>query len=537
MNKISKLLLLTLLSSNLFGQNTLVWEFATKGSVYSSPVTDERNLYIGSHDSCLYVLDKANGEMKWKFQTKGAIKSRPLLYQNAVIFNSTDGVIYAVNKKNAEVLWQFKTDGEQRKDMWDYFLSSPVFADGKIIVGSGDGNVYALDPKQGKLIWKFKTDGIVHATPLVHNNQVFIGSFDGFFYALNAENGQLIWNFKTIGDAYFPVGEMKWKFQTQVAVKSRPLLYQIAFIFNSTDGVIYAVNKKNAEVLWQFKTDGEQRKDMWDYFLSSPVFADGKIIVGSGDGNVYALDPKQGKLIWKFKTDGIVHATPLVHNNQVFIGSFDGFFYALNAENGQLIWKFKTIGDAYFPVGEVQKGAALYKNTVIFGTRDYNIYALNIETGRGMWNMKEKGSWIIATPLVVGDQIYFGTSDSHRFCGLSATDGTEISSFPLNMRVYGEAIQHKEDLYFGCFNGKLYKVEQTKGNIEEVFQTYGSKKNYHLVYDKNDEFLKGFELYGQDAEGAEKKILDLGSILSTPMIDNDIIYFGDSNGHIYALKL
>jgi len=36
---------------------------------------------------------------------------------------------------------------------------------------------------------------------------------------------------------------------------------------------------------------------------------------------------------------------------------------------------------------------------------------------------------------------------------------------------------------------------------------------------------------------SEKKILDLGSILSTPCIANGMIYLGDSNGCFYALRI
>ncbi|OHX66415.1 outer membrane protein assembly factor BamB family protein [Flammeovirga pacifica] len=373
---------------------------------------------------------------------------------------------------------------------------------------------------QNALVWDFKTQGRVYSSPVVDDSNIYIGSNDSCLYVLGKEKGRL-----------------KWKFKTKGEVKSRPLLYKNTVIINSTDGSIYAINKQNSEIQWVFKTEGEQRKDIWDYFLSSPVIKNGKLILGSGDGHVYSIDPNNGKLIWKYKTEGIVHATPLVHDNKVLIGSFDGYFYSLNAENGQLIWKFKTVGDAYFPKGEIQKGAALYSNSVIFGSRDYNLYALNIETGRGVWNYKEKGSWVIATPLVIDNNIHVGTSDSHRFCSLSAIDGSEVSSYPLNMRVYGSAIQHDNDIYFGCFNGKLYQIDQSKEKLKVIFQTSGSKKNYSEVYNDKDEFKTGFELYGEDFMKVEKNILDLGAILSTPVIDNGIIYFGDANGVVYALKL
>lgn len=373
---------------------------------------------------------------------------------------------------------------------------------------------------QSSLVWDFPTDGGVYSSPVVDDSTLYIGSNDSCLYALNKENGRL-----------------KWKFRTGGEIKSQPLLYDGSVIFNSTDGFVYSIDKRNAQEQWKFKTNGEKRLDMWDYYLSSPVYSDNKVFVGSGDGNIYAIEPSSGTLIWKFKTDAIVHATPLVYSDKVYVGSFDGHFYALSANNGDLVWKFRTVGDAYFPKGEIQKGAAIYENALIFGSRDYNMYALNIETGRGLWNMKEKGSWIIATPLIVDDVVYFGTSDSHRFCGLSAKNGYEAYSYPINMRVYGKAVLFENDIYFGCFNGKLYRLNKLKGALEQVFQTHGSKRNYHTVYNEKDEFKTGFELYGKDSEASEKKILDLGAILSTPIVDKGIMYFGDANGYVYACKL
>lgn len=373
---------------------------------------------------------------------------------------------------------------------------------------------------QNSLVWDFQTAGRVYSSPVIDDSTLYIGSNDSCLYALDKKSGRL-----------------KWKFRTGGEIKSKPLLYNAYVIFNSTDGFVYSINKQNAQKQWVFKTNGEKTLDMWDYYNSSPVYSDNKIFVGSGDGNIYAIEANTGKLVWKFKTNDIVHATPLIYNKNVYVGSFDGYFYALSAHNGDLIWKFKTVGDAYFPKGEIQKGATIYKNSVIFGSRDYNIYALNTKTGRGVWNMKEKGSWIIATPLILDDVVYFGTSDSHRFCGLSVENGYEKYSFPLNMRVYGEAVAFENDVIFGCFNGKLYKLNILEERLEQIFQTHGSKKNYNEVYNEKDKFNTDFELYGKSAKASENKILDLGAILSTPIIENGIVYFGDANGVVYAYKL
>lgn len=382
-------------------------------------------------------------------------------------------------------------------------------------------SVFSLNgTAQYSLQWKYTTQSGIYSSPVVDGNAVFIGSNDSCVYSLDAQEGQLNWKFKTGGE-----------------VKSTPLVYKESLIFNSTDGCIYSVNKHTARENWKMHTAGEKKHDMWDYYLSSPVLADDKVIVGSGDGFIYALNPETGNLCWKFQTGGIVHATPLVVHDRVFVGSFDGFFYALNLSDGGLIWKFKTKGNEYFPKGEIQKGATSYNQSVVFGCRDYFMYSLNMQSGELNWSKEETNSWIIAAPLLVDGLLYYGTSDSHCFRCMKAATGEIKTSFPLNMRVYAEAVLLRNQILFGCFNGKLYQIDPASGAIREVFQTDGSKHHYHRVYNDDGTFRDDFKLYGNDLAASERQILALGSILSTPCIVNGIIYVGDSNGCFYALRL
>jgi len=373
---------------------------------------------------------------------------------------------------------------------------------------------------QDSIIWKFSANLGIYSSPVTDMNNVYFGSNDSILYALDKNKGNLIWKYKTRGE-----------------IKSQPVLFKETIIINNTDGYIYSFDKTDGKVLWTFKTNGEKTYDLWDYYISSPKIYQDNVYVGSGDGNIYAINAETGKLIWNFKTGDIVHSTPVIKDQKVFAGSYDGYFYALDTKSGSLIWKFKTVGDKYFPKGEIQKGAAIYKNSIIFGSRDFNIYALDINSGRGLWNMKEKGSWIIATPLVHGDNIYFGTSDTHRFYSMDAATGSIKWSLPLNMRVYCTASSINDKIYFGCFNGKLFEVNNKTGEIEQTFQTFGSKKNYSNIFNENDDFRDDFQLYGSTTDQSEKKILKLGAILTSPLIDNGIIYFGDSNGIFYALQL
>jgi outer membrane protein assembly factor BamB len=370
-----------------------------------------------------------------------------------------------------------------------------------------------------QLAWKFKTAGRVYSSATISGNNVFIGSGDSCLYALNRQTGAPLWKLRTGG-----------------AVHSTPVVYNHTVYAASFDGKLYAADEATGAIRWTFTSGGEKMYDLWDYYLSSPLISEGVLYWGSGDRNIYAIDPATGKTRWHYTTGDVVHATPVADSNRLYVGSFDGYLYCLDKNNGELLWKFKTIGDTYFPKGEIQKSVSVHNGIVYFGSRDYNIYALDAKKGTGHWNMKEKGSWIIATPLVYGGNVYFGTSDSHQFYALGAGYGEDRWKLRLNMRVYGSAVAADSTIFFGCFNGRLYGVEANSGKNTFLYQTEGSRKNYGAIYADNDEFRPDFALYGENFQESEKQIHTLGSILSTPTIAGNTIYFGSSDGYVYAVK-
>lgn len=376
--------------------------------------------------------------------------------------------------------------------------------------------------KTGTMVWQYSTHGRIVTTPCIENSSIYFGSEDGSFYSISVSNGKLL-----------------WKYTTGKPIRSSAAVADGKVFFGCEDGNVYALDRISGKLLWKFATKGEHYYDIWDYYRSSPVYHKGRLFIGSGDGNVYAINAKNGKKLWHYTTGGIVHADPGVCNDTLYIGSFDGSFYALNGITGQLIWKFKTIGDRDFPKGEIQKGALVTNNAIYFGSRDYNLYALNRSTGTGLWNMKERGSWITATPYEKEGKIFVGTSDSHAFYCFGNSSGKIQWKAALPLRSYNTALGYDTLIFAGCFNGYLYGFGQKTGNIKWTFQTNGSKMNYSTVYDSTGHFRKDFTLYGNDSltNIAEQKIANLGAILSTPIIREGVLYFGSTDGCLYAVKI
>ncbi|PSL45647.1 outer membrane protein assembly factor BamB [Chitinophaga niastensis] len=377
-------------------------------------------------------------------------------------------------------------------------------------------------PKTGKQVWKYKTGDKVVASLLILGQQIYYGSTDGYVYCNALEDGKLL-----------------WKANLGKAIKSSAGAGDGKIFIGCENGNIYAIDALKGNILWKFSTNGEKEYDLWDYYRSSPLYSNGKIFMGSGDGSIYCLNAADGKESWRFQTNGIVHADPVIDKDTLYIGSFDGSFYALEAGNGHLIWKFKTIGDRFFPKGEIQKAALVTNDALYFGSRDYNIYALNKKTGTGLWNMKERGSWIIATPFEKNGNLFFGTSDTHAFYALGSEYGKVRWKTALPMRVYDTPTAYDTLIFAGCHNGCLYGFGQNSGEIKWCFQTEDSKKNYAAVYTADGHFRKDFKLYDDDVttKDSERKILNLGSILSSPVVKNGIVYFGSTDGYIYAVRI
>lgn len=405
--------------------------------------------------------------------------------------------ILSVQKTSFDDLeWTFTSKGK--------IFSSPVVHQGKVLFGSGDSTLYALDVTNGRQVWAFKTRGAVHSSPALYDNNVYVGSMDGHYYCVDTNTGKELWRFKTGGE-HWPGGKG----------------------------------------YFGWKPDNKYLDDPWDYFLSTPLIeksADSvTVYFGSSDKHVYAVDALSGKLRWKFKTEGIVHTTPAVHDGILYVGSWDTYLYALDAATGKKLWKFKT-GENPGMTG-IQSSPTVASGSVFFGARDANLYCLDAKTGAKRWQYAAQNAWILSTPVMDNKTIYVGTSDSFLLLALSVTDGTEVWRSKLNGYVFGTPCVTENSIFIGDFTGKLYAIEKTTGKIASAFNTDSSTKNRAAIL-KPD----GTMDFGKLAEGKDPslyrsvvEVMDLlyklGPIVSSPTISDNKLFFGSSDGKLYAVGL
>jgi outer membrane protein assembly factor BamB len=395
-----------------------------------------------------------------------------------------------------DLKWAFKTNGK--------IFSSPIVHDGFVYIGSEDGNLYAIDEKTGKTHWKFKTGGAVHSSPAIFRNMVYIGSFDGYYYAVDSKTGKLKWKFKTGGE--------QWS-------------GEISFL--------------------GLKPVDKYMEDLWDFFLSSPVINPDKqnpsVFFGSSDGNVYALNANTGELKWKFEAKGSIHCSPVLYKNTLYIGSWDANLYAIDIESGKQRWKFET--DAKIGFKGIESSVTVANDMVYFGARDPFLFALNAETGKLVWKYDAAYSWIISSAVVDNGVVYVGTSDTFALVGLDAKTGKELFKFKANGYVYSSPAIAGDTAYFGDFTGNFFAVNtKSLGKEWNSFSTENRKLFGPEILNNNlidfSYAAKGADLSFYDIN---KTVMDqfykMGSIVSSPFVANNTVYFGSADGNCYAIEL
>lgn len=361
-----------------------------------------------------------------------------------------------------------------------------------------------------------------------------------------------------------PLGEIKWKYNTETEYLSSPIISQGVVYITGAGGNLFALNASTGEKNWIFQ--GEK------WAGSSPSLSESTAYFGSMDNSVYAIDIKTSHEKWKFKTGNYVFSSPAVLDGLVYFGNYDGYFYAVNAETGQEKWKFKTQGTGFLAPGRepatdyefkgaVHSSPAIVESSVYFGSYDHYLYALDAKTGQKKWKFKTDDV-IISTPAISDNVLYFGSGDGDLYA--INTDGQEKWEFNTKdfLTIPSQAIQTRlrwissptiadgfvyfsvsyqwwENSYEDGSNNLLnylFAVNIATGQLKWRIQAASNMPTVsnNILYYGNDEGYV-FALYANSGQEIWKFKADSG-IVSDVVVVNGTAYFCSKDGFLYALQ-
>jgi outer membrane protein assembly factor BamB len=392
--------------------------------------------------------------------------------------------VYASSAPTLQALaWKFRTGGR--------VLSSPAVSGGMVYVGSSDMRLYAVDRATGAERWHFATQGAIASSPAVQDGRVFFSSVDGFVYALDAATGEERWRFATRGERRF-----------------------------TAPGIHGAIPRT------------ERMPDPFDVFLSSPTVVGGIVYVGSGDQHVYALDAATGAVRWSFATGDVVHASPAVSGGVVFIGSWDR-----NRHHDLQPGRHRELGGRGRRHGV--RGRA--RRALPRGGRRHRGAALEAQQSRWVdpnqvwtWDVTD-----IASPAVRDGVVYFPTSDGTRFKALDAATGAVRFDLENKAVSFSSPALVGDVAYYGTSDGWLQAVDLRTGETRAQFQTDGSRENGARWTDETGRLRTAGMYPDRTLDGmmiGMRTMFTVGSILSSPVVVDGVLYVGSTDGHLYALR-
>lgn len=246
--------------------------------------------------------------------------------------------------------------------------------------------IYAVNVTTGKEIWKYPSEAsrelLFYATPvLTEDGQLLVGSegTNHAFISLDTATGNEKWS------EPFSGAKSAWV--------APPLVFNNTIYAPNTDGSVYVLDMTGKEIADPIQLDGA----LW----SAPVTDGAFIYVASLNHKLYIIDPATNEINYSVDVGGAAPASPVVSENGIYLSSFSSDLQFIDS-NG----KSQTFAS---PSDWVWGTPALDSATLFYADLSGNIYSSDIASGNQNWNELKVDGAVVASLLVVQDQIYVVT--------------------------------------------------------------------------------------------------------------------------------
>lgn len=195
-------------------------------------------------------------------------------------------------------------------------------------------------------------------------------------------------------------------------------------------------------VKWQFPTSAP--------FASSPIVAEGKVVVTTADKRIVALDPGTGGVLWEQQATGPLDVSPVYADGLVYVVYRDTTLLALKPETGETVWQARVSNPFFGWVGVAD-------GVVYSMAKDGMLETFDAKTGEPRWQTKLSRGFT-ASPSAAAGRIVVPTDDRLLYV-LDSQDGairllylTRLNPETAPALAYGHA-------YFGANDGRVYAIE------------------------------------------------------------------------------
>jgi outer membrane protein assembly factor BamB len=129
------------------GTGVKAWEFDCGAEVKCSPAVAGGLLYCGADNGAFFALDVSDGREKWTYRCGGPVQASAAVVGGVVVFGAGDHSVYMLDRRTGRKLWRFRTDRP-------LVGAPPVIHGDTVFAASWYDWVYALDGATGREKWR-----------------------------------------------------------------------------------------------------------------------------------------------------------------------------------------------------------------------------------------------------------------------------------------------------------------------------------------------------------------------------------------------
>ena len=265
-------------------------------------------------------------------------------------------------------------------------------ADAERAYVSSGSFIYAVDVQNGNEVWRYPTEAdskiLFYGAPvLTDDGQLLIGSAgtNHPFLSLNPKTGKENWTESFMG--------------AKGAWMASPLVLNETIYAPNTDGYLYILDLNGKQAADPIQLGGA----LW----STPSTDGTLLYVTSLDHHLHIIDPAQGMITGTIDLGGAAPGSPAIATDGAYIGSFASTVEFIQADGthepvataGNWIWGTPVVNN----------------DTLYYADLDGVVYSLDLASGNQNWDALQPDGPVVASPLVVEDQIYVATESGSFF--------------------------------------------------------------------------------------------------------------------------
>jgi len=244
-----------------------LYAFSSSGSLIGNITLDNKisdrlyevdgNIIAITRNITVYVISYSQSSLTSrniikKISIGGETDSSSIVYNKKLYVVSTSGSVYSIDLSSGSYLQLYNLG-------YSVWRAQPAVLNGVLYI-SGERNLFGVD-LQGKLVLSKRiSEGNLNSVSTDGEN-IYVGSDDGNLYSVSQD------------------GSINWKFKTDNAIKSVPLVVGDSIYFASRDKFVYSISRSG-------KLEWSQPLSDWP---SSLVYEQGSIYVSGYDGTVYRI--------------------------------------------------------------------------------------------------------------------------------------------------------------------------------------------------------------------------------------------------------